>query len=44
MIIQCIRRTMAMTLQKILTVLCEDIVEGIVRFGCGLEGIPYENI
>jgi hypothetical protein len=44
MIIQYIQWTMAMILQKILIALCEDIVEGIVRFGCGLEGIPYENI
>jgi hypothetical protein len=31
------------TLQKTLTVLFDDIIEGLARFGCGLAGIPYEN-
>ena len=37
--IQYIQRTMVMTLQKTLTAL----YEAIARFGCGLEGIPYEG-
>jgi hypothetical protein len=34
---------MAMTVLETLTVLFDDIIEGIIRFGCGLEGIPYES-
>jgi hypothetical protein len=34
---------MVMTLQKILTALFDDIIEGLARFGCGLAGIPYES-
>jgi hypothetical protein len=37
--IQSIQRTMAMTAQEILTAL----IEVLARFGCGLEGIPYES-
>ena len=29
--------------REILTALFDDIVEGIIRFGCGLAGIPYES-
>jgi hypothetical protein len=31
------------TVQEILTVLFDDIVEGLARFGCGLAGIWYES-
>jgi hypothetical protein len=34
---------MAMTVLEILTALFDDIIEGLARFGCGLEGIPYEK-
>jgi hypothetical protein len=39
MIIQFIQKKMVMTAQEILTVL----IEVLARFGCGLEGIPYES-
>jgi hypothetical protein len=29
--------------RETLTVLFNDIVEGLARFGCGLAGIPYES-
>lgn len=32
-----------MTVQETLTVLFEQIIEGLARFGCGLGGIPYED-
>jgi hypothetical protein len=34
---------MEVTVQEILTVLFDDIVEGLARFGCGLAGIWYES-
>jgi hypothetical protein len=34
---------MVMTVLETLTALFDDIIEGIARFGCGLEGISYEN-
>jgi len=37
--IQYIQRTMKQMLKEILTVLYEVLA----RFGCGLEGIPYES-
>lgn len=30
-----------MTVLEILTVLFNDIVEGLSRFGCGMVGLPY---
>jgi hypothetical protein len=34
---------MAMTVRETLTVLIDDLIEGLARFGCGLAGIPYEG-
>jgi hypothetical protein len=34
---------MAMTVLEILTVLFNDIVEGLSRFGCGMVGLPYPD-
>jgi len=34
---------MAMIDRETLTVLFNDIIEGLARFGCGLAGIPYEG-
>ena len=34
---------MVMTVREILTVLIEDLIQGLARFGCGLAGIPYES-
>jgi hypothetical protein len=34
---------MAMIDRETLTVLFNDIIEGLARFGCGLAGIPYES-
>jgi hypothetical protein len=34
---------MAQIVQEILIALCKDIWLGLVRFGCGLEGIYYEE-
>jgi hypothetical protein len=31
-----------MTAREILTVLIEDLIEGLARFGCGLAGIYYD--
>jgi len=31
-----------MTAQEILTVLIDDLIEGLARFGCGLAGIYYD--
>jgi hypothetical protein len=31
-----------MTVRETLTVLFDDMIEGLARFGCGLAGIPYE--
>jgi hypothetical protein len=36
---QCGQKTMEQIVKEILTAL----YEGIARFGCGLEGIPYES-
>jgi hypothetical protein len=33
---------MVMTAREILTVLIEDLIEGLARFGCGLAGIYYD--
>lgn len=30
-----------MTVSETLTVLFEDIIQGLARFGCGLAGLPY---
>ena len=37
------QRMMVQTAQEILTALCKDIYRGLARFGCGLEGIYYEE-
>jgi hypothetical protein len=39
MITQSILKTMEQTVREILIALYESLA----RFGCGLEGIPYEN-
>jgi hypothetical protein len=39
MITQSILKTMEQTVREILIAL----YEGLARFGCGLEGIPYES-
>lgn len=41
MIIQSIQKTMDPTVLAILTVLFDDIVEGLSRFGLGMIGIAY---
>ncbi len=33
-----------MTAREILTVLFEDIIEGLARLGCGMVGLPYPPI
>jgi len=32
-----------MTARETLTVLINDFIEGLARFGCGMVGIPYES-
>jgi hypothetical protein len=32
---------MDMTVTEILTVLFDDIIEGLARLGCGMVGLPY---
>ena len=32
-----------MTAREILTVLYNDIIEGLARMGCGMVGLPYPN-
>jgi hypothetical protein len=39
--IQSIQKMMAQTVLAILTVLLDDIVEGLSRLGWGMVGIPY---
>jgi hypothetical protein len=41
MIIQSIQRMMGPTVLAILTMLFNNIVEGLSRFGLGMIGIPY---
>lgn len=41
MSIQYTQRMMDMTVREILTVLFNDTVEGLARFGCGMVGLPY---
>jgi hypothetical protein len=43
MITQYTQRTMDMTVSETPIVLFKDIWQGIIQFGCGLGGIPYEN-
>jgi hypothetical protein len=33
-----------MTAQETLTVLFNDIIEGLARLGCGMVGLPYPTI
>jgi hypothetical protein len=32
-----------MTVRETLTVLFNDLIEGLARFGCGMVGLPYEE-
>jgi hypothetical protein len=35
---------MDMTVQETLTVLFNDLIEGLARLGCGMVGLPYPVI
>ena len=41
--IQYTPKMMAQIVRETLTALCKDIYQGIVRLGCGIAGLPYEN-
>jgi hypothetical protein len=34
---------MEQMLKETLTALCNDLIEALARFGCGMVGIPYES-
>jgi hypothetical protein len=42
--IQSIQKMMGPTVLGILTVLFDDIIEGLARVGCGMAGLPYPVI
>lgn len=42
MIIQYIQKMTDMIDRETLTVLINDLIEGLARFGCGMAGIPYD--